>query len=239
MTLPIPLVHAVVHARMSSKRLPGKVMRKVYGIPLLGHLIDRLGRCKELDGVMIATTSDPVDEAISKFAAERGVPCFRGDRNDVAGRLIEGASQFGIQHMVRISGDSPMLDPAIVSQALRIYRSELPDLVTNVQERTFPRGQSVEIFTIETLSKAWNSGMSDFDKEHVTTCFYSYPEKYSILNIRYPGLRGDVQLSVDTEQDFLLFERIVGQLGAPYWRHGLVDILKAYDSLMGTFNEAS
>lgn len=214
-------------------------MRKVYGIPLLGHLLDRLGRCEELDGVMIATSSDPVDEAISKFAAERGVPCFRGDRNDVAGRLIEGANQLGIQHMVRISGDSPMLDPAIVSQALNIYRNEWPDLVTNVQERTFPKGQSVEIFQLGTLSKAWNCGMSDSDKEHVTTWLYSHPKEYSILNIRYPGLRGDVQLSVDTEQDFLRFEQIVGCLGAPYWRHGLEDILKVYDSFEGTIYGAT
>ena len=214
-------------------------MRKVYGIPLLGHLLDRLAHCEELDGVMIATSSDPVDEAISKYAAERGIPCFRGDRNDVAGRLIEGANQLGIQHMLRISGDSPMLDPAIVSHALNIYRNEWPDLVTNVQERTFPKGQSVEIFALETLTKVWNCGMSDFDKEHVTPCLYSHPEKYSILNIRYSGLRGDVQLSVDTEQDFLRFEQIVGCLGAPYWRHGLEDILKVYDSLDGTIDEAT
>ena len=214
-------------------------MRRVHGIPLLGHLLDRLGHCEGLDGVMIATSLDPMDEAISKYATERGVPCFRGDRNDVAGRLIEGAKQLGIEHMVRISGDSPMLDPVIVSQALEIYRNERPDLVTNVQERTFPKGQSVEIFPLETLSKAWRCGMSDSDKEHVTPCFYRHPEKYSILNIRYPGLRGDVQLSVDTEQDFLRFEQIVGRLGAPYWRHGLEDILRVYDSLEGATDETT
>jgi len=232
-------VHAVVHARMSSERLPGKVLRKVHGIPLLGHLLDRLGYCEKLDGFMIATSLDPVDDAISAYAAERGVPCFRGDRDDVAGRLVGGAEQFGIEHIIRISGDSPMLDPAIVSRALEIYRNELPDLVTNVRERTFPKGQSVEIFSLPTLKGAWLCGMSDADKEHVTPFFYRHPERYSILNIRYSGLRGDVQLSVDTEQDLLRFEQIIGRLGAPYWRHGMETILEIHDSLAETINEAT
>ena len=230
-------VHAVVHARMSSERLPGKVLRKVHGIPLLGYLIDRLEHCEGLDGVMIATSSDPLDEAISNYAMERGIPCFRGNLRDVAARLIEGTKQFKIEHMVRISGDSPMLDQAIVSQALNIYRRERPSLVTNVQQRTFPKGQSVEVFARETLSSAWHSGLNDSDKEHVTPYFYRHPEKYSILNMSYPGLRGDVQLSVDTEQDFLRFEQIIGHLGAPYWRHGMEAVLREYDSLGGSIDE--
>lgn len=224
-------VYAVIHARMSSKRLPGKVLRKAHGLPLLGHLIDRLEHCEGLNGVMIATSSDPLDEAVSNYAVERGIPCFQGDLSDVAARLIECAKQFKIEHMVRISGDSPMLDQSFVSQALNIYRRERPSLVTNVQQRTFPKGQSVEIFSRETLSSAWHSGLSDSDKEHVTPYFYRHPEKYSILNMSYPGLRGDVQLSVDTEQDFLRFEQITARLGAPYWRHGMEVVLREYDSL--------
>ena len=207
------------------------MMRKAFGIPLLGHLLDRLGRCKGLDGVVVATSSDATDEMISKYAHQRGVPCFRGELNDVAARLLGAASQFGIQHMARISADSPMLDPAIVSQALEIYRSEHPHLATNVQERTFPKGQSVEILSVETLSTAWNSGMSDSDKEHVTPYFYRHTEAYSIRNLRHPEPRVDVQLSVDVEEDFLRFERILDRLGAPYWSHNLESILSVYDSL--------
>jgi spore coat polysaccharide biosynthesis protein SpsF len=230
-------VHAIVQARMSSERLPGKVLRNVCGIPLLGYLIDRLEHCEGLDGVLIATSSDSVDEAVSRYAKERGIPCFRGDRNDVAARLIEAAKHFGIEHMARISGDSPLLDPAIVSQAMDIYRSQRPDLVTNVQRRTFPKGQSVEIFSLEMLSSAWHSGLSDSDKEHVTPYFYRHPEKYSIRNISYSGLRGDVQLSVDTESDLFRFEQIVGRLGAPYWRHGMEVVLRVCDSLSGSIDE--
>src|SRR5690349_6731305 len=98
MTVP---VHAVVHARMSSRRLPGKVMRKAFGIPILGHLLERLGRCKGLDGVIVATSSDATDEMIEKYTKEHGVSCFRGDLDDVAARLLGASRQFGIRHIAR------------------------------------------------------------------------------------------------------------------------------------------
>lgn len=216
---------------MSSARFPGKVLRKVHGIPVLGHLIDRLKHCGGLSGVFIATSADPTDDDVADYAASRGVPCIRGSLNDVAGRLVEGSGQHGIEHMVRISGDSPMLDPAIVSDALDIYRREQPDLVTNVQQRTFPKGQSVEIFSRKLLSDAWNHGMNASDKEHVTPYFYRNPDKFTIRNIAFPGLRGDVQLSVDTGEDLVRFEQIIGRLGPPYWQHGLESILQVFDSL--------
>lgn len=222
---------------MSSARLPGKVLRPVHGIPLLGHLLDRLQHCAGLDGMIIATSTEPADDAIADYAAGRGIPCSRGSLQDVAARVIEGARQFGIENLVRISGDSPMLDPAIVTQALAIYRQERPDLVTNVQQRTFPKGQSVEILPREVLEYAWRNGMNAADREHVTPWFYRHPEAYTIRNIAWPGLRGDVQLSVDTEQDLAHFEQILGRLGAPYWQHGMEALLQTFDALTGTDDE--
>lgn len=236
MTSNIP-IHAVVHARMSSARLPGKVLRQVHGIPLLGHLIDRLEHCTGLDGMIIATSTEPADGAIADYAAARGIHCSRGSLQDVAARVIEGARQFGIEHLVRISGDSPMLDPAVVTRVLDVYRQELPDLATNVQQRTFPKGQSVEILARALLESAWRDGMSATDREHVTPWFYRHPETYTIRNIAWPGLRGDVQLSVDTEQDLARFEQILGRLGTPYWQHSMEALLQTFDALTGTENE--
>lgn len=222
---------------MSSARLPGKVLRPVHGTPLLGHLLDRLERCAGLDGLIIATSTEPADDAIADFAAGRGIRCSRGSLQDVAARVIEGARQHGIEHLVRISGDSPMLDPAIVTQVLAVYRQEQPDLATNVQQRTFPKGQSVEILARGVLESAWRNGMNATDREHVTTWFYRHPETYTIRNITHPGLRGDVQLSVDTEQDLTRFERILGRLGAPYWQHGMEALLQTFDTLTGRDDE--
>lgn len=230
-------VKAVVLARMSSVRLPGKVMRLVHGTPLLGHLIDRLEHCSGLDGMIIATSIETQDDAIAAYAARRQISCFRGDLCDVAGRMIEGARQFGIEHLVRISGDSPMLDPAIVTQALAIYRQQEYDLVTNVQQRTFPRGQSVEIFAREVLASAWRQDMSTADCEHVTPWFYRNPKVFRIHNLVYPGRRGDVQLSVDTAQDMARYEHMLDRLGTPYWKHGLEALLHTFDALTRTVHE--
>jgi hypothetical protein len=232
MPVKIP-VHAIVHARMSSGRLPGKVLRMVQGIPLLGHLVDRLEHCDSIDGLVIATSCDPLDDAISDYAARRGIRCFRGSLDDVAGRVVDAAMHHGIEHLVRLSGDSPMLDPAVVSAAVDVYRRERPDLATNVQQRTFPKGQSVEILPRKLLEDARRGGLTASDREHVTTHFYRHPDKYTIRNITYPGLRGETQLSVDTEADLVRFERIISRLGAPYWRHGLEDILAAFDEIGG------
>lgn len=223
--------HAVVHARMSSARLPGKVMMRVQGTPLLGHLIDRLQHCPDLDGMVIATSTRPEDDAVADYAATRGVACFRGDLDDVAARVVAAARQHGINHLARISGDSPMLDPAILTLALQTYRREQPDLVTNVQQRTYPKGQSVELFSRDLLERALSEGMSAADREHVTPWFYRHPGRYLIRNLAYPGLKGDVQLSVDSAEDLARFERMLARLAPPFWQHGLETLLQTLDTM--------
>lgn len=218
-------VHAVVQARMSSRRLPGKVLRVVHGSTLLGHLIDRLTRCAALNGLMIATSDEPSDDPIAAFAQAEGVPCHRGDLSNVALRMVQAATAGGIRHMVRVSGDSPMLDPDIVARAVTLYRDERPDLVTNVQERTFPKGQSVEVFPRALLEQALAQGLDEAEREHVTARFYRFPDRYRIRNITHPAALGDLQLSVDTEDDLAAFERVAGRLGTPFWRHGMQAIV--------------
>lgn len=227
-------VHAVIQARMSSARLPGKILTQVHGATLLEHLVSRLERCGGLDGIVIATSSDAADDPVPEFARARGLRCHRGSLDDVASRLLEAAHRFGIEHLARISGDSPMLDPAILDQALDIYRGNDADLVTNVQQRSFPKGQSVEVFSRTVLEDALKQDVIAADREHVTPHFYRHPDCYRILNFAYPGNRGDAQLSVDTEADLRRFSRIMERLGPPYWQHGLEDLLSAYDATDGS-----
>jgi spore coat polysaccharide biosynthesis protein SpsF len=216
---------------MSSRRLPGKVMMRVHGTPLLGHLLDRLERAKGVDGVVIATSVDALDDAVAAYAVERRVACHRGSLDDVAGRVLGAAAQVGAEHILRVSGDSPMLDPAIATRAIELYRKRRADLVTNVQTRTFPKGQSVEVLSARMLESV-HADMDDGDREHVTPYFYRHPERFSIVNFEYSGARGDVQLSVDTLEDLRLFERITSMLGAPFWRHGLERLLDIRDEFV-------
>lgn len=202
----------------------------VCGAPLLQHLIDRLHESTLLDGIVIATSTERTDDPVFEFANNKGVFCHRGSLRDVASRLLGAAEDFGVEHVLRVCGDSPMLDPAIVDQAIRLYNDNEVDLVTNVQVRTFPKGQSVEVFSTELLAAALKKDLGPMEREHVTPYFYGHPETYRILNFVCPISRGDDQLSVDTEADLERFNRIMEYLGPPFSKHGLQDLLSAYEA---------
>src|SRR2546428_2643732 len=107
---------------MSSRRLPGKVLRPLAGRPLLTHLLNRLGRCREASAVVVATSTDPSDDPVATYCDDFGVRCFRGDLEDTAARLVAAAAWAHFDVLVRVSGDSPLLDPRVVDRAVRIYR---------------------------------------------------------------------------------------------------------------------
>lgn len=219
---------AVIQARMSSQRLPGKVLRNVYGRPMLSYLIDRLKSCTEIEGIVLATSNDLSDDCLYQFATEIGLPCFRGALDDVASRLLNAADELGAQAFVRVNGDSPLLDGALVDEFATIFKlNQNIDLVTNVAKRTFPKGQSVEIISCDSLRKQISAGMTAHEMEHVTQGYYSRPDAYNIINIEYKEQLGSVQLSVDTQEDFERFERILGTLSEPYWQHGIDAIVSA------------
>jgi spore coat polysaccharide biosynthesis protein SpsF len=224
-------VVAVVQARMSSARLPGKVLREVRGRPLLAYLIDRLRRCNVLDGVVIATSTGRDDDPIAAFARTNLIDCHRGSLDDVAFRLLSAARAAGADALVRISGDSPLIDPAIVDRAVDIYRRERPDLATNVQRRTFPKGQSVEVIAMAALERAHRAMTSAAEREHVTLLFYAHPERFRIAAFESGIARGDLQLSVDTEEDFARFAAIIERLGEPAASHDLASIIAAADAI--------
>jgi spore coat polysaccharide biosynthesis protein SpsF len=217
---------------MSSQRFPGKVLSDVLGSPMLGHLLDRLDQCKGIDGLVVATSNASDDDAVAAYATDRGIACHRGSLEDVASRMIGAAEAMGADALVRVSGDSPLLDPALVDEAVRLFRDRRVDLVTNVQKRTFPKGQSVEVVSLPTLHAAWSKGMTADEREHVTKRFYDHARDYAIRNMVHEPECGDIQLSVDTLEDMRRVSGILGRLGAPYHRHRLSDIL-------GILNEIS
>jgi spore coat polysaccharide biosynthesis protein SpsF (cytidylyltransferase family) len=222
---------AVVLARMSSQRLPGKVMTDLLGSPMLGHLLDRLELCDGIDGLIVATSDSPSDDQVAAYTAGRGVACYRGDLNDVAARMIGAADAMKADALVRVSGDSPLLDPALVTAAVAAFRNQSLDLVTNVQLRTFPKGQSVEVISLSALRSAWSNGMTAEEREHVTKYFYERPEAFSILNLTHEPAHGDVQLSVDTLEDLNRVKALLGRLGEPYRQHHLADILRVLEAI--------
>lgn len=212
-----PLV--LVQARCGSQRLPGKVLRPLAGRPMIAHLLERLGACREVSGVAIATSDIAADDPLAGFAAGAGVPCFRGAHDDVAGRLVAAADAFGAAAFVRISGDSPLLDPALVDRLVRLFRDRAPDLATNIRVRSFPKGQSVEVVDRAVLSRLLPD-LDAHEREHVTPRFYARPQDFRIASLESGHAWGAIQLSVDTLEDFRRAERLLAALpdGPEGWR---------------------
>ncbi|HMX44283.1 MAG TPA: NTP transferase domain-containing protein, partial [Elusimicrobiota bacterium] len=171
-------VEALVQARTSSRRLPGKVLRPLGGRPLVFRVVDRARAAAGLDGVAVVTSTDSSDDALAAACAREGVPLERGDLDHVARRLAEAAVRRGLDAFVRVNGDSPFLDPLLIGEAVRVFRAGAWDVVTNVFPRSFPPGQSVEVVRTAALEKAVGQMTDPADAEHVTRFFYGHPREF-------------------------------------------------------------
>jgi len=192
----------IVFARCDSKRLPGKVLLPIGKRPILGHVLDRLRRMPEALPLIVATSDRSVDDRIATFAQQEHVLCFRGDALDVARRALDCAKAFELTDLIRVSGDSPFIDPDVVACIVEAHKADRADLTTNVHPRTFPYGCSVELITVDALTRVLALTADHEDREHVTNYCYRAGDQFRIRNIaaghdRYLGVR----LVVDTEED--------------------------------------
>lgn len=220
-------VVALVQARMTSRRLPGKVLMKIAGRPILGHIVDQLNQCKEIQEIIVATSSSTSDDAITEFAEASGISCYRGSLKDVADRMLGAARESACDAFVRISGDSPLIIPDLVDTGVSLFRDKQPDLVTNVQTRTFPKGQSVEVIAVDSMARACRDMTTSSEREHVTKHFYFNQDKFRIESFRSPVNHGQLQLSVDTREDLERIEGIVKRLRKRKSSFDLADLIEA------------
>jgi spore coat polysaccharide biosynthesis protein SpsF len=198
---------------------------------MLGYLLEGLTHCQSIDGILVATSTEPSDDAIGVFARSSGVGCYRGSLHDVAGRLLAAAAAEEADAIVRLSGDSPLLDPALVDRAVAMFRADLPDLVSNVVTRTFPKGQSVEVLSRRTLAGVISAMTRPEEREHVTPYFYARPDTFTIRSFVAAHPRPALQLSIDDASDFARCEAILEHLGQPPWQVGWEACVRASDAL--------
>jgi spore coat polysaccharide biosynthesis protein SpsF (cytidylyltransferase family) len=227
-----PLV--LIAARMSSQRLPGKTLMLFGDDPLLGHVVSAASHAQGTSGVVVVTSVHPSDDPIAEWCVTEGVAYWRGPLDDVASRMAEAAEHYGAEGFVRISGDSPMLDPAIVAHACSVFSRGSYDLVTNVNPRAFPPGQSVEVIRTSVLNRLLHGGdVTQEDREHVTTVLYRNPDHLRVQRFGpadipdpQPSVHTgreftDVSLTIDTAEDAARFRAILqGLKGELAWRQG-------------------
>lgn len=220
-------VAAFIQARMGSQRFPGKVLKEINGKPLLLYLVERLGKSSVLSKIVIATSDDKSDILVVDFCANKGIPCFVGSLKNVAKRFWDLLADFPVDAFVRINGDSPLLDQRLVTQAVDVFCKSSCDIVTNVQKRSFPKGQSVEVIKSDVYRRHYPLFADEYDQEHVTPYFYRNKEKISIFNLESGKNWGSVQLSIDTQEDFRIVEKMINLMDKPHWEYdleGLMDV---------------
>ncbi|MFZ0533826.1 MAG: glycosyltransferase family protein [Anaerolineales bacterium] len=188
---------AIIQARMSSSRLPGKVLLDIAGRPMLQHVIDRTVNAKTIDDVVLATTTDPSDDVLEQYCQKQGIPCYRGSLSDVLDRFYQTAVQFHVDVIIRLTADCPLLDPTLIDLTMTAflgkplplspsYSSQLPDnnsrraypfhfaanRLPPPWKRTLPIGLDVEVCSFDALERAWREADQLHHREHVMPYLY-------------------------------------------------------------------
>ena len=207
---------AIIQARMTSSRLPGKVLAPILGRPMLDHLLERLRRASRIDEIIVAATTRPEDDAIEAFCADASTPCFRGSETDVLERFHAAAVKHAPQAetFVRITADCPLLDPLIVDMMVACYEQADPaaDYVWSGSPPRLPNGMSVEVFSRMSLDIAQAKAVTDYDREHVTPFLYDPKNAFKIATAPSAPIAPELRLSVDTEEDMAFARAVFGAL---------------------------
>lgn len=189
---------------MSSKRLPGKVLLDIAGIPILKRVVESCQKVSVADKVVVATSNSPSDEEIIRFCDQNSYEVILGSLTNVYQRYLDVLQVSPCDAFVRVCADSPFIDDCLIYAAINLFDEFKPDLVTNVFPRSFPAGQSIEVIKSKTFASAEFSKQEYFSKEHVTQTFYKHPEHYEILNMYSAPIlsRFDRKWAIDTKHEF-------------------------------------
>ena len=173
----------LVQARMSSNRFPGKMLAKLDGRPLIAHVLSRVQDSCSSGRAVLLTSDDSTDDRLAEYVSESlGFPVFRGDLHNVHNRYRAYLELDWCDWFVRISGDSPLIDPDLIRKMVGLASEEY-DLITNVLNRTFPSGQSIEVVNSRSFLGIPQESLMEDDREHVTKYFYRSPDSFNILSL--------------------------------------------------------
>lgn len=199
---------ALIQTRMTSSRLPGKVLQDIAGRPMLLRVVDCAKQAKSVDLVAVITSTHESDDAIERCCKENDIFCFRGNLDDVLDRYYQAALHFQAEVIVRITADCPLLDPGIVEQVVEAFHGGSYDYASNTLECTYPDGLDTEVFRFSSLEKAWREAGLKSEREHVTAYIYKHPELFRLGVVKHSEDLSELRWTVDTLSD-LEFVRAV------------------------------
>lgn len=196
------MIGIILQARMGSSRLPGKVLMKIGGKVLLDHILYRLSFLKHKAVFIVATSAKNENDIIADFCAARGVECFRGSETDVLERYYLCAKKYGVEHIVRLTGDNPFTDINELDNLIDLHLSK--DFDYSHSFGVLPVGAGAEIFTSDALEKSYRDGIKQNHREHVNEYIQEHPElfKIGVLTVPKEKNRPAISLTIDTEEDY-------------------------------------
>lgn len=205
-------VLCILQARMSSTRLPGKVLKPILGRPMLALQAERIRRAGNIDALVVATSTENSDEPIEALCRTMDLPCYRGSLSDVLDRYYQAAAAWHPRHVMRLTGDCPLTDPGMLEQLVELHLHEGNDYSSNVHERTYPVGLDAEVFRHELLVQAWAEARTPYEREHVTPYFYRTGPEFRRGALKDAVDRSALRWTVDYPEDFEFARRVYEEL---------------------------
>lgn len=221
----------IIQARMSSTRLPGKVLKDIAGRPMLAWVVERARKAKTATDVVVATTTEPSDDPIASFCMLMGYACTRGSLSDVLDRYYQTARQYRADIIVRLTADCPLIDPAEIDHVVQEFQRGGVDFAANRLPppfgRTYPIGLDTEVCSFEALERAWDEAKEPYQREHVMPYLYEIPGRFKVLRVDHDPDYGELRWTVDTQQDLQLVRAIFERMGERE-DFGWLDVLELF-----------
>ena len=217
-------VVAAIFARMQCIRLPAKAMAYVGGLPIVEHIFNRLSHAETLDEVVVATGRSYANNPIEKLCLKAGIPCFRGDEEDVLKRAVMAMREYEADALVRICGDRPLIDPQIVDEVVRKHLEGYDFTSNNFPRRTYPDGLDVEIFSKKTLRRLDDVAVGD-EREHIVLHIWRNREKFSVGAVEHETDLSGHRWVLDYEEDLDFVRKVYYALWADKTMFYMRDIL--------------
>jgi len=187
---------------MSSTRLPGKVLKPLAGAPMILRQVERVRRSRRLDRLVVATSDRPDDDPLAEALQAAEVEVYRGPLDDVLVRFLGALAAFPAEHVVRLTGDCPLIDPELIDATIDLHLAQSADYSQNrLAAAGYPKGQDVEVITAAALRRAAAEASTPEEHEHVTWGVWNHPERYRIAWLQPPVDQGDVRWTVDRPDD--------------------------------------
>ena len=201
-------IAAIIQARITSTRLPGKVLIDIEDKPIVWHVINRLKFSKKLTDIILAIPDTKENDILEKFSKDNQINYFRGSEEDVLSRYYEAAKKFKVDVIIRITADCPLIDPEIIDKVIEKHLNSGADYTSNLIKRTFPKGLDIEVFNFSALEKSFQETKERADREHVTLYIREQPREFKRVNIENDEDISFMRWTVDEKED-LEFVRAV------------------------------